>query len=65
MPRETNPTRSHPPDQLWTTAQVAEFLQVSERSVRRLVKDEKLPVVYVLGLPRFRAADVRDAFRPQ
>ena len=49
---------------LMTSRQVAAYAGVSTRMVRRLVKDEVLPVVKIGRCPRFRPADVRAVFRP-
>lgn len=41
-----------------TREQVAELLEVSPRTVARLVKRGELPVLHIGRLPRFRRADV-------
>lgn len=41
-----------------TSEQVAEMLEVSPRTVARLVKRGELPVLHIGRLPRFRPADV-------
>lgn len=61
----TRPPKAPTPEPLMTLTQVAEFASVSTRMVRRLVERDKLRPVYVGRLPRFRPADVRDAFRPE
>lgn len=63
--RRPPPNRSRPPDQLWTTAEAAEFLHLSERSLRRLVTDGHLRPVRLGRAVRFRPADVHDLGRPR
>ena len=60
----TNPIKPPLTEPLMTLRQVAAFASVSTRTVRRLVEEGRLRPVYVGRLPRFRPADVRDAFRP-
>jgi excisionase family DNA binding protein len=46
-------------DQLLTTADVAAKLQVSERTIRRLIASGQLRPVYVGRLPRFTDEELR------
>lgn len=43
---------------LWTAAQVADYLQVAERSVTNWVKAGRIPVVKVGDLNRFRKSEI-------
>jgi excisionase family DNA binding protein len=45
---------SSPPAPLLTAAEVAERLNISVRSVRRLIKDGRLPIVRIGGSVRIR-----------
>ena len=47
-----------PPERLWTVAQVAEYLAVTERTVRAWQTEHRLPYLKIGGVVRFRAADV-------
>jgi len=59
--------RSHPRHALWdrpvTPKQLAHFLQVSPRTVARLVKKRKLPKIVIGGQTRFIPNDVLDHLR--
>ena len=49
-------------DRLWTVAEVAEYFQVSDRTVYRWLKNELLPVIRLgPGTTRIRQQDL-DAF---
>lgn len=45
-------------DRLWTPREVAEYLRVSERTIWREVKAERLPCVRIGRSARFDASDV-------
>ena len=47
-----------PPERLWTVAQVAEYLAVTERTVRAWQIEHRLPFLKIGGVVRFRPADV-------
>jgi excisionase family DNA binding protein len=46
------------PDRLWTVAEVAEYLAVTERTVRAWQTDHRLPFLKIGGVIRFRPADL-------
>ena len=48
-------------DRLLTVAEVAERLNASERSVRRLIKANELKILRISGMIRIREADLQDA----
>jgi excisionase family DNA binding protein len=48
---------------LYTIAQVAEILNASEKTVRRLIKKEQLRVIRIGGLLRIDPLDVQDLTR--
>ena len=52
------PTDNPPQTELLTVAQVAEILQVSEATVRRLYSDRLLPYIKIRGGVRFAYEDV-------
>ncbi len=47
-----------PPERLWTVADVAEYLAVTERTVRAWQTEHRLPFLKIGGVVRFRTADV-------
>lgn len=47
-----------PPERLWTVAVVAEYLGVTERTVRSWQRIRGLPHLVIGGSVRFRRADV-------
>ncbi|MBV6507391.1 MAG: hypothetical protein JJLCMIEE_00436 [Acidimicrobiales bacterium] len=47
-----------PPERLWTVADVAEYLAVTERTVRAWQTEHRLPFLKIGGVVRFRPADV-------
>jgi excisionase family DNA binding protein len=55
--------------QLLTFQEVADYLKVSLRTVRRLVESGELPCIYIRSSPRIRGADVEqylhEAIQPQ
>ena len=58
--------KSPPPSEaLMTIRNVAAHVQVSERTIARLVDAGALRAVRIGRTIRFRPADVRDAFRPE
>jgi len=61
MPMTSSPTPFAPPPRVLTTVEVAEMLQVSSPTVRRLEKDGYLDAVAGLRTLRFSTATV-DAF---
>ena len=48
------------PEKLWTVAEVAEFLGVTERTVRTWQRSHRLPFLKIGGTVRFRPGDVWD-----
>lgn len=48
-----------PPEKLWTVADVAEYLGVTERTVRTWQQSHRLPFLKIGGTVRFRPTDVR------
>lgn len=46
------------PEKLWTVADVAEYLGVSERTVRTWQRTRRLPCLRIGGTVRFRAVDI-------
>lgn len=48
-----------PPERLWTVADVAEYLGVTERTVRTWQHSQRLPYLKIGGTVRFRPSDVR------
>jgi len=48
-----------PPERLWTVADVAEYLGVTERTVRTWQHSQRLPYLKIGGTVRFRPTDVR------
>jgi excisionase family DNA binding protein len=48
---------------LFTKASLAEYLQVSQRTVNRLVATGKLRAIRLAGHPRFRPEDVEQMLR--
>lgn len=53
------------PERLWKIADVAEFLALSERTVRALVQRRGLPCMRIGGAVRFDPASVRSWTRRQ
>ena len=51
-------TKTTDPDRLMTTAEVADLYQLSERSILRMVKSEKLPAIHFGRALRFKRKDV-------
>jgi excisionase family DNA binding protein len=51
------------PEPLCTVAQVAEILNVSEKTVRRLIKKGRLRVIRIGGLLRIDPLDIQDLIR--
>jgi excisionase family DNA binding protein len=51
------------PEPLYTVAQAAEILNVSEKTVRRLIKKERLRVIRIGGLLRIDPLDIQDLIR--
>jgi excisionase family DNA binding protein len=49
-----------PDEALWTASDVAEFLAISERTVRAWQLDHKLPFLKIGGTVRFVPSEVRD-----
>jgi excisionase family DNA binding protein len=47
-----------PPKRLWTVADVAEYLAVTERTVRAWQTEHRLPFLKIGGVIRFRPPDV-------
>lgn len=47
------------PERLWTVADVAEYLGVTERTVRTWQRSQRLPYLKIGGTVRFRLTDVR------
>lgn len=47
-----------PPERLWTVADVAEYLAVTERTVRAWQTEHRLPFLKIGGVVRFRPAAV-------
>lgn len=47
-----------PPEKLWTVADVAEYLGVTERTIRTWQQTHKLPYLKIGGTVRFRRIDV-------
>jgi excisionase family DNA binding protein len=47
-----------PPEKLWTVGDVAEFLGVTDRTVRTWQYSLRLPHLKIGGTVRFRAAEV-------
>jgi excisionase family DNA binding protein len=45
-------------EQLWTIAEVAEYLRVSERTVKSRIADAGLPTLRFGGTVRFSRADI-------
>jgi len=46
------------PPRLWTTLDVAEYLRISERSVRTLMRTKRLPSLRIGGAVRFEPAGI-------
>jgi excisionase family DNA binding protein len=46
------------PERLWTVADVAEYLAVTERTVRAWQTEHRLPHLKIGGVVRFRPTDV-------
>ena len=46
------------PDRPWTIEEVAEYLQLSERTIEARIKDSGLPCIRVGGVRRFLREDV-------
>jgi excisionase family DNA binding protein len=46
------------PERLWTVADVAELLAVTERTVRAWQTEHRIPFLKIGGVVRFRPADV-------
>ncbi|MCW5892051.1 MAG: helix-turn-helix domain-containing protein [bacterium] len=53
-----DPTRNHPPGRAWTVRQVAEYLNVNERTVYRMAERGDLPAFKVGDAWRFRRQDI-------
>ena len=51
------------PEPLYTVAQAAEILNVSEKTVRRLIKKGQLRVIRIGGLLRIDPMDLEDLIR--
>lgn len=47
-----------PPEKLWTVADVADYLGVTERTVRTWQQTHRLPFLKIGGTVRFRPDDV-------
>ena len=56
VPQKTPKTKT--PERLLTVRDLCVFLDVSESTVRRMVRDGELPVLRVRGLLRFRRGEV-------
>ena len=48
---------------LYTVAQAADILNVSQKTVRRLIKKGYLPVIRIGGLLRIEPLDIQDLIR--
>jgi excisionase family DNA binding protein len=57
--------RNEFPDRPWTISEVADYLQVSERTVENRIEDSGLPVTRIGGLRRFLRSDVDAWLRSQ
>ena len=51
------------PEPLYTVAEAAEILRVSQKTVRRLIKSEQLRVIRIGGLLRIDPMDLQDLIR--
>ena len=54
-----------PPDGLWTVPEALAFLMISERHLRDLIKEKRIPVVHLGASVRFRPEDLREFVRPK
>lgn len=65
MPRKPRGSTDAPPltraddNQLYTVEQTCRLLQISDWLVRKFVRNGKLPAVFIEGMTRIRAADLR------
>jgi excisionase family DNA binding protein len=57
--------RNEFPDRPWTISEVADYLQVSERTVENRIEADGLPVTRLGGLRRFIRADIDAWLREQ
>jgi excisionase family DNA binding protein len=48
------------PDQLYTVEQTAGLLAISDWKVREQIQRSRLPAVFIEGMTRIRAADIRE-----
>lgn len=53
------------PDDIVTVREIAEYLKVTERTIYRMVKDQKIPAFKVGGSWRFRLDEIDDWIRSQ